>query len=111
VVEKERLVKNITAKSQDFSRWYTEIIRKAELADYAPVKGMMIIRPYGYAVWENIQKLMDERIKATGHENAYFPMFIPESLLEKEAECGLLPRPSSEACIPNGSSPTGTSRS
>jgi len=86
VVEKERLVKNITAKSEDFSRWYTEVIRKTELADYAPIKGMMIIRPYGYAVWENIQKLMDKRIKETGHENAYFPMFIPESLLEKEAE-------------------------
>jgi prolyl-tRNA synthetase len=82
VIDNERLVKNITAKSEDFSRWYIELIRKAELADYAPIKGMMIIRPYGYAVWENIQRLLDGRIKDTGHENAYFPMFIPESFLE-----------------------------
>ena len=82
----ERLVKQITPKSEDFSRWYQEIIQKAELADYAPVKGMMVIRPYGFAVWENIQRLLDGRIKATGHVNAYFPLFIPESYLKKEAE-------------------------
>ena len=82
----ERLVKQITAKSDDFSRWYAEIVQKAELADYSPMKGMMIIRPYGYAVWENIQKALDLRIKATGHVNAYFPLFIPESFLQKEAE-------------------------
>nr|HPN17164.1 proline--tRNA ligase [Candidatus Aminicenantes bacterium] len=82
----ERLVKQITAKSEDFSRWYAEIVQKAELADYSPMKGMMIIRPYGYAVWENIQKALDLRIKATGHVNAYFPLFIPESFLQKEAE-------------------------
>lgn len=82
----ERFVKKITPKSVDFSRWYVEIIQKAELADYAPVKGMMVIRPYGYAVWENIQSLVDERIKKSGHSNAYFPLFIPESFLQKETE-------------------------
>lgn len=82
----ERLVKHITPKTEDFSRWYVEIIQKSELADYAPMKGMMVIRPYGYAIWENIQRLLDERIKASGHVNAYFPLFIPESFLQKEAE-------------------------
>ena len=82
----ERLVKQLTPKSEDFSRWYVELIRKAELADYAPMKGMMVIRPYGYAVWENIQQLMDLRIKKAGHSNAYFPLFIPESFLQKEME-------------------------
>ncbi|MCJ7587559.1 MAG: proline--tRNA ligase [Candidatus Aminicenantes bacterium] len=82
----ERLVKQVTAKSEDFSTWYNEIIRKTELADYSPMKGMMVIRPHGYALWENIQRLLDDRIKATGHVNAYFPLFIPESFLQKEAE-------------------------
>ncbi len=82
----ERFVKKITLKSVDFSRWYVEIIQKAELADYAPVKGMMVIRPYGYAVWERIQRLVDDRIKKSGHSNAYFPLLIPESFLQKEAE-------------------------
>ena len=82
----ERLVKQITPKTEDFSRWYAEIVQKAELADYTPMKGMMVIRPYGYAIWEHIQRLMDARIKATGHVNAYFPLFIPESFLKKEAE-------------------------
>ena len=86
VNNEERFVKKLTSKSADFSKWYVEVIRKAELADYAPMKGMMVIRPYGYAVWENIQHLMDEKIKATGHSNAYFPLFIPESYLQKEAE-------------------------
>jgi prolyl-tRNA synthetase len=86
VSDKEKLVKNITPKSEDFSRWYVEVIQKAELADYTPMKGMMVIRPYGYAVWENIQRLMDRRIKDSGHVNAYFPLFIPESFLKKEAE-------------------------
>jgi prolyl-tRNA synthetase len=80
------LVKQITPKSEDFSKWYVEVIQKAELADYTPMKGMMVIRPYGYAVWENIQRLMDRRIKDSGHVNAYFPLFIPESFLKKEAE-------------------------
>ena len=82
----ERFVKQITPKSEDFSRWYIEIIRKTEMADYAPMKGMMVIRPYGYTIWENIQRLMDRRIKDTGHVNAYFPLFIPESFLKKEIE-------------------------
>ena len=82
----ERFVKKITPKSVDFSKWYVEIIQKAELADYAPIKGMMIIRPYGFAIWENIQYLLDRRIKESGHSNAYFPLFIPEGFLQKEAE-------------------------
>lgn len=81
----DRLVKNITAKSDDFSKWYIEVIRKAALADYAPIKGMMIIRPYGYAIWEFIQAYLDARIKASGHENAYFPLFVPDSFLQKES--------------------------
>jgi prolyl-tRNA synthetase len=84
VQSEERFVKHISLKSEDFSKWYVEIIRKTELADYAPMKGMMVIRPYGYAIWENIQKLLDRRIKETGHQNAYFPLFIPESALQKE---------------------------
>ena len=78
-------VKEITPQSEDFSRWYTDVIRRAELADYSPVKGSMVIRPYGYAIWELMQQALDCRIKETGHVNAYFPMFIPESLLRKEA--------------------------
>jgi len=86
VSQDDRFVKQITPKSEDFSRWYVEIIRKTEMADYAPMKGMMVIRPYGYGIWENIQRLMDMRIKDSGHENAYFPLFIPESFLRKEME-------------------------
>jgi prolyl-tRNA synthetase len=86
VAKDERLVKQITPKSEDFSRWYLEIIRKTEMADYAPMKGIMVIRPYGYAIWENIQRLLDLRIKKAGHVNAYFPLFIPESFLKKEME-------------------------
>ncbi len=86
MTKKDRFVKQITPKSEDFSKWYLEMIRKAELADYAPMKGMMVIRPYGYAIWENIQRLLDKRIKETGHSNAYFPLFIPESLLQKETD-------------------------
>tara|TARA_Y100000588_G_scaffold378747_1_gene459749 strand:- start:1451 stop:2902 length:1452 start_codon:yes stop_codon:yes gene_type:complete len=78
-------VTNITPRSEDFSRWYTDVIRRAELADYSPVKGSMVIRPYGYAIWELMQASLDARLKATGHVNAYFPLFIPESLLRKEA--------------------------
>ncbi len=69
-----------------FSDWYTEVILRAGLADYSPVRGCMVIRPYGYALWENMQAALDARIKATGHRNAYFPLFIPNSLLQKEAE-------------------------
>ncbi|HEY4490983.1 MAG TPA: proline--tRNA ligase [Acidobacteriota bacterium] len=84
--KKETYVEDITPKSKDFSQWYTDVVRKAELADYSMVKGCMIIRPYGYAIWELMQQALDRRIKATGHLNAYFPLFIPESLLKKEAE-------------------------
>jgi prolyl-tRNA synthetase len=76
----------ITPRSQDFSRWYTDVVRRAELADYSPVKGCMVIRPYGYAIWEFIQQGLDRRFKATGHVNAYFPLFIPQSLLMREKE-------------------------
>ncbi|MEZ5292127.1 MAG: proline--tRNA ligase [Vicinamibacterales bacterium] len=79
-------VTEITPQSEDFSRWYLDVVRKAELADYSPVKGCMVIRPYGYAIWELIQRQLDDRFKATGHVNAYFPLFIPESLIMKEAE-------------------------
>ncbi|MFC2158715.1 proline--tRNA ligase [Acidobacteriota bacterium] len=81
-----RFVKHITPKSEDFSKWYVEVIKKTEMADYAPIKGMMVIRPYGYSIWENIRSLLDKRIKDTGHMNACFPMFIPESLLQKETD-------------------------
>jgi prolyl-tRNA synthetase len=76
----------ITPQSQDFGRWYIDVVRRAELADYSPVKGCMVIRPYGYAMWELIQQGLDRRFKATGHVNAYFPLLIPESLLMREAE-------------------------
>ena len=84
--DSESFVTEITPRSQDFSRWYLDVVRRAELADYSPVKGCMVIRPYGYAIWELIQQAFDRRFKATGHVNAYFPLFIPESLLTKEAE-------------------------
>ncbi len=83
---KEKLVKSITSMDEDFAKWYTDVCIKAELVDYASVKGCMIIRPYGYAIWENIQREMDSRFKATGHENVYMPLFIPESLLQKEKD-------------------------
>lgn len=84
--KQREFVTHITAREEDFSQWYTDVILKADLVDYAPVKGCMVIKPYGYAIWENIQKELDERFRATGHKNAYFPLFIPESLLRKEAE-------------------------
>ena len=79
-------MKNLTPMSEDFNQWYTDIIQEAELADYSPVKGTMVIRPYGDAIWENIQEYLDNRFKETGHKNAYFPLFIPKSFIEKEAE-------------------------
>jgi prolyl-tRNA synthetase len=79
-------VDKIPNKSEDYSGWYTGVVLKAELADYSPVRGCMVIRPYGYTLWENMQAALDARIKATGHVNAYFPLFIPEALLQKEAE-------------------------
>jgi len=84
--EKEKYVEELVDLEDDYSKWYNQVVRKAELADYAPVRGCMIIRPYGYAIWENIQGLLDRRFKETGVVNAYFPLFIPRSFLEKEAE-------------------------
>ena len=78
--------KGVTPKSENFSKWYTDVITKAELADYGPVKGTMIIRPYGFQIWDNIKNIFDAKFKSTGHVNAYFPLFIPKSFLNKEAE-------------------------
>lgn len=83
---KEKLVKEITSMDENFSQWYTDVVSKTELVDYSPVKGFMVIRPYGYAIWENIQAAYDKRFKETGHKNMYFPLLIPESLLNKEAQ-------------------------
>src|SRR6187431_2003079 len=84
--QEDAFVTEITKQSVNFSKWYLDVVRKAELADYSPVKGFMVIRPYGYAMWEHLQRELDIRIKATGHVNAYFPLLIPESLLLKEKE-------------------------
>src|SRR2546427_5343732 len=82
----EKYVEEIIDQEDDFSKWYNQVIRKAELADYAPVRGCMIIRPYGYAIWEDIQHLLNTRLKETDVLNAYFPLLIPRSFLEREAE-------------------------
>lgn len=82
----KKFVEAITSMNDDFAQWYTDVIKKAELVDYSSVRGCMIIKPYGYAIWENLQKALDLKFKATGHENVYMPMFIPESLLLKEKE-------------------------
>ena len=82
----KKMVEAITSMDEDFAKWYTDIVKKAELIEYTSVKGCMVIRPYGYAIWENIQKLLDQRFKETGHENVCMPMFIPESLLQKEKD-------------------------
>ena len=82
----KKLVTEITAMDEDFAKWYTDIVKKADLIDYSSVKGCMIIRPYGYAIWENIQKILDAKFKESGVENVYMPMFIPESLLKKEKD-------------------------
>ena len=76
----------VTPRSEDYGRWYTDVVQRAELADYSPVRGSMVIRPYGYALWENMQKALDGMFKETGHQNAYFPLLIPYSFIEKEAE-------------------------
>ena len=80
------MVEEITSMDEDFAKWYTDVVKKAELCEYTSVKGCMVIRPYGYAIWENIQHIMDGMFKTTGHENVCMPMFIPESLLEKEKD-------------------------
>ena len=85
-MSKEKLVKEITSMEEDFAQWYTDIVKKADLIDYSSVRGCMILRPYGYAIWELIQKELDRRFKETGHENVYMPMLIPEGLLQKEKE-------------------------
>lgn len=82
----KKLVEAITSMNDDFAQWYTDVVTKAELIDYSNVKGCMVIKPAGYAIWENIQKRLDERFKAVGVENVYMPMFIPESLLQKEKD-------------------------
>ena len=82
----KKILAEVTPKSEDISRWYTDVVLKAKLADYSPVKGCMIIRPYGYAIWEKIKEILDTEFKRLGHQNAYFPLFIPESFLTKEAE-------------------------
>jgi len=84
--EDKEFVKELTSKSEDFSEWYVDVVRKTDMADYTAIKGCMVIKPYGYALWENIRDALDKRIKATGHKNAYFPLFVPESLLKLEAE-------------------------
>ena len=84
--DNKKLVEAITSMDVDFAQWYTDVVKKAELIDYSAVKGCMIIRPAGYAIWENIQKELDRRFKETGVENVYMPLFIPESLLEKEKD-------------------------
>ena len=86
MADNKKMVEQITSMDEDFAKWYTDIVKKADLIDYSSVKGCMIIRPYGYAIWENIQKILDARFKATGVENVYMPMFIPESLLKKEKD-------------------------
>ena len=82
----KKLVEDITSMDVDFAQWYTDIVKKAELIEYTSVKGCMVIRPYGYAIWENMQRILDGMFKATGHENVCMPMFIPESLLQKEKD-------------------------
>ena len=84
--DNKKMVEQITSMDVDFAQWYTDVVKKAELMDYSSVKGCMIFRPYGYAIWENIQRELDTRFKKTGHENVYMPMFIPESLLTKEKD-------------------------
>ena len=81
--DNKNFVKEITNIDEDFAQWYTDIVRKAELADYTDTKGCIAIRPYGYAIWENIQNYADKLFKESGVKNAYFPVLIPESLLEK----------------------------
>lgn len=86
MAENKKLVEAITSMEEDFAQWYTDVVKKAELIDYASVKGCMVIKPAGYALWENIQKELDAKFKETGVENVYMPMFIPESLLQKEKD-------------------------
>jgi prolyl-tRNA synthetase len=74
----------LTKRSEDYSKWYNELVVKADLAENSAVRGCMVVKPYGYAIWENMQKVLDEMFKETGHENAYFPLLVPKSLFEAE---------------------------
>ena len=80
----KKMVEAITSRDEDFAKWYTDIVKKAELVDYSGVKGCMVIRPYGYAIWENIQADLDRRFKETGHENVYMPMLFPKAFCRKK---------------------------
>ena len=86
MAKQKKMVEDITSMDVDFAKWYTDICKKAELVSYTSVKGCMVIRPYGYAIWEHIQSILDGYFKETGHENVNMPMFIPESLLDKEKD-------------------------
>ena len=86
MAEQKKMVEAVTSRDVDFARWYTDIVKNAELADYSPVRGCIVYRPYGYAIWENIQRILDAKFKETGHENVYMPMLIPESLIQKEKD-------------------------
>ena len=86
MAKEKKLVEEITSMEKDFAQWYTDIVLKAELVDYTSVKGCLVIRPAGYAIWENMKNEIDRRFKETGIQNCYLPMFIPESLLQKEAD-------------------------
>ena len=89
------VVKEIPPKAADLSAWYTAVCLKAELVSYSPVRGCVVLRPYGFGLWEKLQKQLDARFKATGHENAYFPLFIPESLLLRKPSTSKVSRPKS----------------
>ncbi len=86
MAEQKKMVEEITSMEEDFAKWYTDVVKKAELASYSSVRGCMVIRPYGTALWENVRDQLDSRFKATGHENVMMPMFIPEGLLQKEKD-------------------------
>ena len=112
-MEKEKkLVEQITSMEEDFAQWYTDVVKKAELIDYTSVKGCMAIKPAGYAIWENIQAELDRRFKATGVENVYMPLFIPESMLRcrRDSACVRHPRHSSVISIKMMSIHTATCR-
>ena len=98
--------KNLTKRSEDYSKWYNELVGKADLAENSGVRGCMVIKPYGYAIWEKMQAALDHMFKETGHQNAYFPLFIPKSFLSKEAQHGsILPGSNGKlfACLSHGS--------
>lgn len=86
MAKEKKFVEAITPMAEDFAQWYTDVVKKAELVEYSSVKGCMILRPNGYAIWENIMQQLDARFKETGVENVAMPLFIPESLLQKEKE-------------------------